>query len=165
MAFTTTSNFSGKAAGFYIAAALKEAKSLEYLTMIGNVKFKSNIQRMAGSGMIADATCDFTDAGTLALTEKVFRFTTDMLKQGMYSTGWDSYQTISNNYGNMVRAYENYVRDAAQFEKEKKDDKNFDSWRRDYVAGRAGEVKGYYTELVKKAKIVMNKDNYKPIAK
>tara|TARA_Y100001938_G_C8005206_1_gene386933 strand:- start:28 stop:1005 length:978 start_codon:yes stop_codon:yes gene_type:complete len=100
-----------------------------------------------------------------ALTEKVFRFTTDMLKQGMYSTGWDSYQTISNNYGNMVRAYENYVRDAAQFEKEKKDDKNFDSWRRDYVAGRAGEVKGYYTELVKKAKIVMNKDNYKPIAK
>ena len=28
MALTTTSNFSGKAAGFYISAALKEAKSL-----------------------------------------------------------------------------------------------------------------------------------------
>ena len=71
MAFTTTSNFAGKAAGFYISAALKQANSLDYLTMIENIKFKSNIQRMAGSGVVADATCDFTDAGTLALTEKV----------------------------------------------------------------------------------------------
>jgi len=71
MAFTTTSNFAGKAAGFYISAALKEATSLDYLTTIENIKFKSNIQRMAGSGVVADATCDFTDAGTLALTEKV----------------------------------------------------------------------------------------------
>ena len=71
MAFTTTSNFAGKAAGFYVSAALKEAKSLDFLTMIENIKYKSNIQRMAGSSVVVDATCDFTDAGTLALTEKV----------------------------------------------------------------------------------------------
>ena len=51
MAFTTTSNFSGKAAGFYISAALKQANSLDYLTSIENIKFKSNIQRMAGTGL------------------------------------------------------------------------------------------------------------------
>ena len=99
-----------------------------------------------------------------SVTEKVFKFTTDMLKKGMYSTGWDSYQTIANNYGNMVRAYENYVRDAAEYAKDKDDDK-YSSWRKDYVASRAGEVKGYYQELLKKAKIVMDKNNYKPIAK
>ena len=71
MAFTTTSNFAGKAAGFYISAALKQANSLDYLTSMENIKFKSNIQKMAGSGVVADATCDFTGAGTLALTEKV----------------------------------------------------------------------------------------------
>jgi len=72
MAFTTTSNFSGKAAGFYISAALKQANSLDYLTMIENVKFKSNIQRMAGTGaLVVDASCDFTSSGTLALSEKV----------------------------------------------------------------------------------------------
>ena len=73
MAFTTTSNFAGKAAGFYISAALKASNSLDYLTLIENVKFKTNIQKMAGSGggVVADATCDFTSAGTLALTEKV----------------------------------------------------------------------------------------------
>ena len=42
MAFNVTSNFAGKAAGFYISAALKEAKSLEYLTLMENVKYKSN---------------------------------------------------------------------------------------------------------------------------
>ena len=71
MAFTTTSNFAGKAAGFYISAALNQANSLDYLTLIENIKYKSNIQKMAGSSLVADASCDFTDAGTLALTENV----------------------------------------------------------------------------------------------
>ena len=72
MAFTTTSNFAGKAAGFYISAALKASNSLDYLTMIENVKYKSNIQAMNNTvSAVADATCDFTSVGTLALTEKV----------------------------------------------------------------------------------------------
>jgi len=77
MAFNVTSNFSGKSAGFYISAALNQAVSLDYLTMIENIKFKSNIQRMtgsadgAGNGLVEAASCDFTSAGTLALTEKV----------------------------------------------------------------------------------------------
>ena len=54
MAFTTTSNFAGKAAGFYISAALNQANSLDYLTMIENIKYKSNIQRMAGSGLVKE---------------------------------------------------------------------------------------------------------------
>jgi ABC-type molybdate transport system substrate-binding protein len=70
MSLSVTS-FSGKAAGFYISAALKEAKSLEYLTMIENVKYKSNIQKQALSGVLADATCDFTAAGQLTMTENV----------------------------------------------------------------------------------------------
>jgi len=71
MAFTTTSNYAGKAAGFYVSAALNQANSLDFLTMIENIKYKSNIQKMAGSGLVKDASCDFTDAGTLALTENV----------------------------------------------------------------------------------------------
>ena len=72
MAFTTTSNFSGKAAGFYISQALQSAVSLDYMTMIENIKFKSNIQALNQTvNSVVDATCDFTAAGTLALTEKV----------------------------------------------------------------------------------------------
>jgi hypothetical protein len=96
------------------------------------------------------------------VTEKVFKFTTDMLKKGMMSTGWDSYQTISSNYGSMVRAYENYVREAAGYEKSKTKD-TADDWQKEYVARNAGEVKGYYSELLAKAKLVMDKSNYKKI--
>ena len=72
MAITVASNFAGKAAGFYISAALKASNSLDYLTMIENVKFKSNIQALNQTvNSVVDATCDFTAAGTLALTEKV----------------------------------------------------------------------------------------------
>lgn len=106
------------------------------------------------------------DDGT-SIVEKTFKYTTDMLKKGQYSSGWDSYQTIANAYGSMVRAYENYVRDYAEFKREQGADlgKKLDSWRKDYVASRAGEVKGYYNELVKKSKTVMDAKSYKKIVK
>ena len=96
MAFTVTSNFSGKAAGFYISAALKETRSLDYLTLIENIKYKSNIQRMAGSSVVRDATCDFTDNGTLALTEKVLepknlQINLDLCKTTLLSS-WEALQ-------------------------------------------------------------------------
>ena len=71
MALSVQSNFTGKAAGFYISAALKEAKSLEFLTLMENIKFKSNIQKMEGANLIGNATCDFEKRGTLTMTEKV----------------------------------------------------------------------------------------------
>jgi hypothetical protein len=100
MAFTTTSNFAGTAAGFYISAALKEAKSLGYLTTIENVKFKTNIQKQALSGVLADATCNFTGAGTLALTEAVLepknlQVNLDLCK----STLLDSFESLQMRAG------------------------------------------------------------------
>ena len=71
MGFSITSNYAGEHAGQYIAAALKSSKSMEFLTVLENVKFKRNITKVATSGLIVDATCDFTDAGTLTLTERV----------------------------------------------------------------------------------------------
>ena len=71
MSFSITSNYSGEHAGQYIGAALKSSKSLEFLTVLENIKFKRNITKVATSGLIKDATCDFTDAGTLTLTERV----------------------------------------------------------------------------------------------
>ena len=113
MAFTTTSNFAGKAAGFYISAALKEAKSLDYLTMIENIKFKSNIQRMAGSNLVVDATCDFTDAGTLALTEKVLepknlQINIDLCKSTLLDS-WEALQMRAGAGAPPPASFDDYV--------------------------------------------------------
>jgi len=113
MAFTTTSNFAGKAAGFYISAALKEATSLDYLTMIENIKYKSNIQRMAGSGLVADATCDFNDAGTLALTEKVLepknlQINLDLCKSTLLDS-WEALQMRAGAGAPPPASFDDYV--------------------------------------------------------
>jgi len=113
MAFTTTSNFAGKAAGFYISAALKEAKSLDFLTMIENIKYKSNIQKMAGSGLVVDATCDFNDAGTLALTEKVLeprnlQINIDLCKSTLLDS-WEALQMRAGAGAPPPASFDDYV--------------------------------------------------------
>ena len=113
MAFTTTSNFSGKAAGFYISAALKEAKSLEYLTTIENVKFKLNLQRQALSSVLADATCNFTGAGTLALTEEVLQpknlqVNLDLCKETLLDS-WEALQMRAGAGAPPPASFDDYV--------------------------------------------------------
>lgn len=71
MGYSITSNYAGEHAGQYIGASLKSAKSLEFLTVLENIKNKRNITKVATSGLIVDATCDFSDAGTLTLTERI----------------------------------------------------------------------------------------------
>ena len=113
MGFTTSSAFSGKAAGFYISAALKEAKSLEYLTMIENIKFKSNIQKQALSGVLADATCNFTGAGTLALTEAVLepknlQVNLDLCKSTLLDS-WEALQMRAGAGAPPPASFDDYV--------------------------------------------------------
>ena len=112
MAIAVTSNFAGKAAGFYIAAALKEAKSLDYLTQMNNVRFKQNIQSMANTGFVRNATCDFTENGTLTMTEKVLevkplQINIDLCKKTLVSS-WESLE-MTGAYGNPPVAFEDYV--------------------------------------------------------
>ena len=112
MALAVTSNFAGKAAGFYIAAALKDAKSLDYLTQINNVRYKSNIQSMANTGFVRNATCDFTEHGTLTMTEKVLevkplQINIDLCKKTLVDS-WESLE-MSGAYGNPPSSFEDYV--------------------------------------------------------
>ena len=114
MAFTTTSNFAGKAAGFYISAALKASNSLDYLTMIENIKFKSNIQAMNNTvSAVADATCDFTGAGTLALTEKVLepknlQVNLDLCKSTLLDS-WEALQMRAGAGAPPPASFDDYV--------------------------------------------------------
>ena len=114
MAFTTTSNFAGKAAGFYISAALKQANSLDYLTLIENIKYKSNIQSMAGTGaLVADATCNFDGSGTLALTEKVLepknlQINLDLCKKTLLDS-WEALQMRAGAGAPPPATFDDYV--------------------------------------------------------
>ena len=70
---TVTTTYAGEAAAGYIAAALLSANTLDkkLVTIMPNVKFKSVIQKLDVSGIVQDASCDFTTSGSVAITEQV----------------------------------------------------------------------------------------------
>ena len=111
--FTTDSNYAGKAAGFYISAALRQSTSMEYLTMIENIKFKSNLQKMAGSGLVQNATCDFTGEGTLAMTEAILtpknlQINLDLCKSTLLDS-WEALQMRAGAGAPPPASFDDYV--------------------------------------------------------
>ena len=114
MAITVNSAFAGRAAGFYISAALKASNSLDYLTMIENVKYRSNIQALNQTvNSVVDSTCDFTPAGTLALTEKVLepknlQVNMDICKETLLSS-WEALQMRAGAGAPPPASFDDYV--------------------------------------------------------
>jgi len=113
MAFGVTSNYAGKAAGFYINAALNEARSLDFLTTIENIKYKSNIQKYANSGLITNAGCDFSSAGNLTGTEAVLEpknlmINLDLCKQELLDS-WEAMQMRAGAGAPPPASFDDYV--------------------------------------------------------
>jgi len=68
----TATTYAGEFAGQYIAAALLSAKTLDnkLVTIMPNVKYREVIQKVAQSGIVQDASCDFQTSGSVTLTER-----------------------------------------------------------------------------------------------
>ena len=110
---TVNSNYAGKAAGFYISAALKEATSLDHLTVLQNIKYKMNMQKLAGANYVRNAGCDFTDHGTLALTESVLtpknlQINMQTCKDQLLSS-WEAETMRAGAMNNNAPQFEDYV--------------------------------------------------------
>jgi hypothetical protein len=100
MATTTsiTTTYAGEFAGQYISAALLSGKTLNE-SAIGikpNVKYKEVIKKVDTSGLIANATCDFTDTGSVTLTERIlqpeeFQVNVELCKKD-FRSDWEAIQ-------------------------------------------------------------------------
>ena len=73
MSLSITTTYAGEFAGKYVSAALLSGNTIanNLIEVKPNVKFKEVLKRVNLSGAIANASCDFTDAGAVALTEKI----------------------------------------------------------------------------------------------
>ncbi len=73
MALTITSTYSGSFAGKYISASLLSGNTIAngLIEVKPNVKFKEVLKRVDLTGVIANASCDFTSAGDVTLTERI----------------------------------------------------------------------------------------------
>mgnify|MGYP003668673782 FL=1 len=110
---TITESFCGTDAGFYISAALCEAVSIENLTMIENIKYKTAVQRLEASGVVANSSCDFSGAGVLALTErnlepKNLQVNIQICKTNLLAS-WEALQMRAGAWNNNAPRFEEYV--------------------------------------------------------
>ena len=77
MATTTsiTTTYAGEFAGQYISAALLSGKTLNdgAISIKPNIKYKEVIKKVSTADLIANAGCDFSDTGSVTLTERILQ--------------------------------------------------------------------------------------------
>ena len=68
-----TSTYAGEFAGDYIRAATLQGATLgaRAITVKENIKYKLPVKRVVTAGILADASCDFTDTGTVDIDERI----------------------------------------------------------------------------------------------
>ena len=93
---TISSNYAGEVAQSYFSAVLKSPTSIANggVSFVDGIQHKWNIPRINLSGIVADATCDFTDVGTITRNERVLtleQFEVNMqLCKKNYRPTWDN---------------------------------------------------------------------------
>ena len=98
---TITTSYAGEFAGKYIAAAVLSANTLANngVTVIPNVKFKTTLKKAVVSGLVQDATCDFTDVGVVTLSDKVLTVAEKQVNLQVCKTPFQSdWEAISMGY-------------------------------------------------------------------
>lgn len=113
-----TSTYAGEFAGKYISAALFSSKTLDnkYVTIMPNVKYKQVIQKVQATSILTDASCDFVNSGSIALTERVLepkelQVNLSLCKQEFLDSwealqlGYSAFDTIPANFNDYLISY------------------------------------------------------------
>lgn len=98
---TITTNYAGEFAGKYIAAAVLSANTLAQngITLLPNVKYKATLKKVVNSGLVQDATCDFTDVGVVTLSDKVLTVVEKQVNLQVCKTAYEKdWEAVSMGY-------------------------------------------------------------------
>lgn len=111
-----TTTYAGEFAGKYISAALLSGKTLAdgAITIKPNVKYKEVVKKVASTGIIADASCDFTSTDdALTLTERIlqpeeFQVNLELCKQD-FQSDWEAVQMGYSAFDNLPPAFSDFL--------------------------------------------------------
>ncbi len=153
---TITTTYAGEFAGKYIAAALLSGNTLSQgaVEIKPNIKFKEVIKKVATSGLIVDESCDFTNAGTVTLTERIiqpeqFQVNLELCKTpfesdwGAVSMGYSAFDNLPPDFASFLIAH--VAKEVAQ-----KTEQNI--WAG--VNANAGEFDGFTTLMAADADVI-----------
>ena len=110
-----TTTYAGEFAGKYISAALLSGNTIAQggITVKPNVKYKEVVKKVATSGLIGNASCDFTDAGSLTLTERILhpeevQVNLELCKKD-FRSDWEAVQMGYSAYGNLPPKFADFL--------------------------------------------------------
>ena len=112
---TITTSYAGSSASKFIALSLLEGTTLANggVTIMPNVKYKSVIQKVDVANLIANATCDFTDAGTAAITERVITLEEFQVNikfcTKQFVDSWNSAELGASTFKNMPKSFGDFI--------------------------------------------------------
>lgn len=111
---TITTTYTGEFAGKYIAAAVLSANTLANngVTVLPNVKHKTTIKKMVNSGLVTAASCDFTDAGVVTLSDKTLTVTERQVNlqlcKTQFQSDWEAVQMGYSAFDNMPSTFSDF---------------------------------------------------------
>ena len=112
---TITTSYAGESAGKYISAALLSNDSISNgaVSVMPNIKYKQVVNTMALSGIQADATCDFTEIGTVTVDERILepkslQVNVKLCKQN-YRDTWEAIQMGYSAHDNLPPKFSDYL--------------------------------------------------------
>ena len=159
MATTTniTTTYAGQFAGKYIAAALLSGVTLDKggIEIKPNIKFQEVIKKVAtDANIIKDATCDFTDTGTVTLTERIltpeeFQVNLELCKKD-FRSDWEAVQMGYSAYDNLPPKFSDFLIGHVSGLVAEKTESNIWSG----VTGNAGEFDGFVTLATADADVI-----------
>ena len=115
MATSITTSYVGEFAGKYVAAALLSAPTIEKggVTVLPNVRYKQVLQKVADTQLVRNATCNFTDASTITLTERVLtvkdlQVNLELCKADYFQT-WQAAELGFSNFKELPKSFADYM--------------------------------------------------------
>ena len=110
-----TSTYSGQFSGKYIAAALLSAPTLDkgFITIKPNIKYKEVIKTVSTTGLVTDATCDFTPTSSLSLAEQILQpkelqVNLQLCKKD-FRSDWEAVQMGISVYDNLPPSFTDFL--------------------------------------------------------
>ena len=146
---TVTSTYAGEFdAQKYISAALLSAPTLEkgLVTIKPNVKYRTTVKNVVTNGLLQDAACDFTDAGTVVLDERVLEpkalMVNKILCKDDFREDWDAISMGYSAYDNLPPDFQSFL--LAHIVKQVAAENEVSIWR---GTAAAGSFDGFVTQI------------------
>ena len=146
---TVTSTYAGEFdAQKYISAALLSAPTLEkgLVTVKPNVKYRTTVKNVVTNGLLQDAACDFTDAGTVVLDERVLEpkalMVNKLLCKENFREDWDAISMGYSAYDNLPPDFQSFL--LAHIVKQVAAENEVSIWR---GTAAAGSFDGFVTQI------------------